>query len=47
MVKLEYVTVADMDGNQKDLKAEDLLPFYGLSMELGPIADWGRITLDT
>ena len=39
--KLEYVTVADMDGNQKDLKADVLLPFYGLSMELGPIADWG------
>jgi len=39
--KLGSVCVADMDGNQKDIPADVLLPFYGLSMELGPIADWG------
>jgi len=39
--QLDAVCVADMDGNQKDVKADVLLPFYGLSMELGPIADWG------
>lgn len=39
--QLEAVIVADMDGNIRPLKADILLPFYGLSMELGPIAEWG------
>ena len=38
---LEQVTVADMDGHQKILDADVLLPFFGLSTALGPIADWG------
>ena len=38
---LEAVEVADLDGNTKRLEADVLLPFFGLAMELGPIADWG------
>jgi thioredoxin reductase (NADPH) len=38
---LESVIVADLDGNERRLDADVLLPFYGLRMELGPIADWG------
>jgi thioredoxin reductase (NADPH) len=38
--KLSAVEVADLKGNKKDIDAEILLPFYGLRMELGPIADW-------
>lgn len=39
--QLSAVVVEDMDGGQKSLPADVLLPFFGLSMELGPIADWG------
>ncbi|MEA2757047.1 MAG: thioredoxin reductase [Aliidongia sp.] len=39
--KLEAVIVADLDGATRRLEADVLLPFFGLSMELGPIADWG------
>lgn len=39
--KLENVVVKDFDGNIKKLEADYLLPFFGLAMELGPIADWG------
>ena len=39
--KLDAVIVADLDGNERRLDADVLLPFYGLRMELGPIADWG------
>lgn len=39
--KLEAVLVKDFDNNEKALPADCLLPFYGLAMELGPIADWG------
>ncbi len=38
---LEAVEVADLDGVTKRLPADVLLPFFGLSMELGPIAGWG------
>jgi thioredoxin reductase (NADPH) len=38
---LSEVIVKDFDGNLKNLKADFLLPFFGLSMELGPIANWG------
>ena len=38
---LSAVRVADLDGNEKDLPADALLAFFGLSMNLGPIADWG------
>jgi thioredoxin reductase (NADPH) len=39
--KLTSVIVKDFDGNSKKLEADYLLPFFGLAMELGPIADWG------
>lgn len=39
--RLDAVVVADLDGNRKRLEADTLLPFYGLAMSLGPIADWG------
>jgi thioredoxin reductase (NADPH) len=38
---LSGVAVADLDGGVRVLDADRLLPFFGLSMELGPIADWG------
>ena len=38
---LSGVEVADLDGTTKILEADRLLPFFGLSMDLGPIADWG------
>jgi thioredoxin reductase (NADPH) len=38
---LTGVTVATLDGEERLLKADRLLPFFGLVMELGPIAEWG------
>jgi thioredoxin reductase (NADPH) len=38
---LEAVEVADLDGATRKIAADVLLPFFGLAMELGPIADWG------
>lgn len=37
---LEAVIVADLDGNEREIKADVLLPFYGLSQDLGPIRSW-------
>lgn len=39
--QLKKVVVKDLDGNKKEIEADILLPFFGLSMELGPIANWG------
>jgi thioredoxin reductase (NADPH) len=39
--QLTGVGVATLDGEKKILEADVLLPFFGLAMELGPIADWG------
>lgn len=39
--RLEAVVVRDLDGGERSLAADVLLPFYGLAMELGPIAGWG------
>ena len=39
--RLSAVEVADLEGNRKALPADVLLPFFGLSMNLGPIAEWG------
>ena len=39
--RLTHVEVADLDGNTKHIEADVLLPFFGLAMELGPIAEWG------
>jgi thioredoxin reductase (NADPH) len=38
--QLKAVTVATLDGATKRIEADVLLPFFGLSMSLGPIADW-------
>jgi thioredoxin reductase (NADPH) len=38
---LSSVEVADLDGATRHLEADVLLPFFGLSMDLGPIAGWG------
>jgi thioredoxin reductase (NADPH) len=39
--RLSAVEVQANDGSLRELEADILLPFYGLSMNLGPIADWG------
>lgn len=39
--QIETVIVADLDGNEKRIEADALLPFYGLAASLGPIAEWG------
>ena len=38
--QLKAVTVSTLDGVTKRIDADMLLPFFGLSMSLGPIADW-------
>jgi thioredoxin reductase (NADPH) len=50
--QLSSVVVATLDGDSKRVAADALLPFFGLSMSLGPIADWelalqhNQITID-
>lgn len=39
--QLSAVVVETMEGEKKTLDAQVLLPFFGLAMELGPIAEWG------
>lgn len=39
--QLHTVEVADLDGKTRHLEADILLPFFGLAMDLGPIATWG------
>jgi thioredoxin reductase (NADPH) len=39
--QLESVGVRGEDGQSYDLPCERLLPFFGLTMKLGPVADWG------
>ncbi len=39
--QLRAVEVADLDGATRLLPADVLLPFFGLSTDLGPIAGWG------
>jgi thioredoxin reductase (NADPH) len=38
---LTAIEVATLDGATRLLQADVLLPFFGLSMDLGPIAAWG------
>ena len=38
---LTGIEVAHLDGSTRILEADRLLPFFGLSMDLGPIAGWG------
>ena len=39
--KLSSVTVKGADGATYELPTEVMLPFFGLTMKLGPVADWG------
>ncbi|HXG78191.1 MAG TPA: NAD(P)/FAD-dependent oxidoreductase [Methyloceanibacter sp.] len=39
--KLRSVTVKGADGATFELPTEVMLPFFGLTMKLGPVADWG------
>jgi thioredoxin reductase (NADPH) len=39
--RLAAVVVATLDGEEKRLPADALLPFFGLAADLGPIAHWG------
>ncbi len=41
---LSGVSVATLDGETRVLDADRLLPFFGLSTDLGPIATWGMQT---
>src|SRR3546814_7440139 len=41
--RLSGVVVADLEGHRRLLPADSLLPFFGLSMNLGPLAGWGQI----
>lgn len=49
---LSAVVVKDLDGNARQIEADVLLSFFGLSQKLGPINDWGldidkkRITVE-
>lgn len=38
---LEAVQVKTLEGESRELQADALLSFFGLSMNLGPIAQWG------
>jgi thioredoxin reductase (NADPH) len=38
---LKAVILKDLDGKARRLEADALLAFFGLSMNLGPIAEWG------
>jgi thioredoxin reductase (NADPH) len=38
---LKAVILKDLDGKLRRLEADALLAFFGLSMNLGPIAEWG------
>jgi len=42
---LAAVSVATLEGETRRIEADALLPFFGLAMNLGPIAEWG-IALD-
>ncbi len=39
--QLQKATVKTNDGTISDLECDTLLPFFGLTMKLGPVANWG------
>ncbi len=39
--RLDHVMVKGNDGAERPVACDTLLAFYGLKMELGPIAEWG------
>ena len=38
---IENVKIKHDNGDQRDIKVDSVLAFFGLKMELGPIANWG------
>ena len=51
--QIESVSVATKDGDEQDIHCDTMLAFYGLTMKLGPIAEFGlniaenRVSVDT
>lgn len=39
--QLRSIGIKSLEGDEKKIQADILLPFFGLRMELGPIAEWG------
>ncbi len=39
--RLQAVVAADLDGDERRIAADVLLPFFGLAQSLGPVLDWG------
>ena len=39
--KLSAVSIKDKDGALSRVEVDCVLPFFGLTMKLGPVADWG------
>ena len=39
--RLSHVTLATLKGKEREVEADHLLAFFGLSTELGPVAEWG------
>ena len=39
--QLDSVTVKHDDGSTAEVACDAMLPFFGLTMKLGPVADWG------
>jgi thioredoxin reductase (NADPH) len=39
--QLSSVTVKASDGTEKEVACDRLIPFFGLTMKLGPVANWG------
>jgi thioredoxin reductase (NADPH) len=38
---LEAITLRDADKAETEIACDRLLPFFGLTMKLGPVANWG------
>jgi thioredoxin reductase (NADPH) len=43
---LKKLIISDLNGNKKEVMADILCPFFGMTQSLGPIADWG-LGIDT
>lgn len=39
--QVSHATVKDKDGAEADIATTRILPFFGLTMKLGPVANWG------
>jgi thioredoxin reductase (NADPH) len=39
--QVSHATVKDKDGAELDIATTRILPFFGLTMKLGPVANWG------